>query len=92
MDVPTVYVEKPTDAHGAWASLARLLDQLKALFSLIAEASDEEEGRQDLYHAAVLGEELSQEAEQRAELLHGFIRREAQHPAPAEDQSSGGEF
>jgi len=83
MDVPTVYVDEPEDGGEARRQLARLLPQLTALFSLIAEATVEQDGLQTIYQAAVLGEELSEEAYSRADTLSDFMRPAA---APEEKQ------
>ena len=66
MDYPTIYIDEPEDEREASRQLARLLPQLTALFSLIAEATDAHDEFQHCYHAAVLGEELSEEATERA--------------------------
>ena len=96
MEMPTVYVEEPEDSHEAWAALARLLEQIKSVFFLMAGATDpvvtqdEEETIQRIFHSALLGFELCQEADRRAETLRHFTWPDTHTPAIAEPQADQG--
>ena len=67
----TVYVSEPPNLHDAWANLARLLAEIKAIFDLMEGATETDDS---INWTAQLGEELTEEAEKRAKTLRDFVR------------------
>jgi hypothetical protein len=78
MQPRTIYIEEPGSLHEAWAALVRLIECLDGLFFLIAATTDpetnidNEEATRAINNCALLGQELAEEAKERAETVHDF--------------------